>query len=493
MLSREEREELARLEALESQQTEPVEQPQQEQTTGQYASGALESLGQGLSLGFQDEMRAGLQSVLPYGKSYEDELNSIRRQQAQFREHNPKTDFGAKLAGNVVTGIASGGLGGNLIAREAALGGVEGFGSGQGMEDRLSGAGVGTALGAGFSKLGDVIGSVFARPSASQRVVDGISEVAQRAEKKAGKRLLTKAQRLDSDMGRRIEAGLETLPVAGGATKNIKAGFQDELNRASARSIGQDADKLTPDVIQKAKEEIGNMFNNAIKDREIPITEKMVNKLVDVIDNYVAVPGGNNSIERIGEDLFNELDSAMTADRYQRLSSFFGKKIKTAAKAGDGETMKALWEIKDALDDMVSDGLGYEVLDDFTNARSMYKNLMALTKNRFVIDPATGNVSGKRLFGELSKQTNATSVGGELGDLARLSTVKGVGDSGTASRLIPGMAIGAGVMGGADVSGGILGSIGAARVADEIAQRGIPGVTPEGLGMLGGALSRSRE
>ena len=229
----------------------------------------------------------------------------------------------------------------------------------------------------------------------------------------------------------------------------------------------------------------------AIKDKEIPVSNKMIDNLVNVIDNYTGVPGGNKSVRKIGEELFNELDAPMTAERYQRLSSFFGKKIKTAAKAGDGETLQALWEIKDSLDDMVSDSLGDEVLGEFKDARAMYKNLMALTKNRHVINPATGDVSGKRLFGELSKQGNATNVGGELGDLARLSTVKGVGDSGTASRLIPGMAIGAGVMGGADISGGILGSIGASRVLDEVAQRGIPGVAPEGLGMLSGALSRT--
>ena len=504
-LTREEREELNRLEVLEAQSQQKAIQdtPKAEQSLSDLIATGAESFGQGTSLGFGDEIGAGVNSVIDVatgyiggenvGDAYSRRLNDARTRQNQFREDYPKSAFGTQLAGNIATGIATGGAGGNLIAREAALGGVEGFGTGEGLEERVTQAGFGTALGAGFSKLGDVFGSVFSKPSSSQRVVDGISEVADRAEKKAGKRLLTKAQRLDSDMGRRIEAGLETLPVAGGATKNIKAGFQDELNKVSARSIGQEADRLTPDVVQKAKEEIGAMFNNAIKDREIPITEKMVDKLVDVIDEYVGMPGGNKSIKRIGEQLFDELDKPMTAERYQRLSSFFGKKIKTAAKAGDGETMQALWEMKDSLDDMVSDSLGDDVLGEFTSARHMYKNLIALTKNRFVIDPITGNVSGKRLFGEMAKQGSAADVAGELGDLARLSTVKGVGDSGTASRLIPGLAIGAGVMGGADIGVGLLSSIGASRVVDEVAQRGIPIVTAEGAGMLGGALSRARE
>ena len=504
-LTKEEKEELERLEILdaESKQQAIRDAPKAEQSLTDLIATGAESFGQGTSLGFGDEIGAGINSLIDVGtgyvggesigEAYNRRLDDARTRQAQFQETNPKTAFATQLAGNVATSIATGGVGSNLVAREAILGGIEGFGSGDTLEDRVYGAGAGTAMGAGFSKLGDVFGSVFSKPSASQRIVDGISEVAERAEKKAGKRLLTKAQRLDSDMGRRIEAGLETLPVAGGATKNIKAGFQDELNRASARSIGQEADKLTPDVVQTAKEQIGDMFNNAIKDREIPISEKMVNTLVDVIDNYTGVPGGNKSVRKIGEELFDELDAPMTAERYQRLSSFFGKKIKTAAKSGDGETMQALWEIKDSLDDMVSESLGSDVLGEFKNARHMYKNLMALTKNRFVIDPATGNVSGKRLFGELSKQGNATSVAGELGDLARLSTVKGVGDSGTASRLIPGLAIGAGVMGGADVGAGMLSSIGASRVLDEVAQRGIPLVSPEGAGMLGGAISRTLE
>ena len=276
-LSKEEQAELQALEALDAQATQAKQQevasaPLAEQSLTDLIASGAESFGQGASLGFGDEIGAGVNSLIDVGTdyvggesigdAYDRRLNDARARQEQFKETNPKTALATQLAGNIATGIATGGVGSNLVAREAVLGGLEGFGSGDSLEDRAKSAGTGTAMGAGFSKLGDVFGSVFSRPSSSQRVVDGISEVALRAEKKAGKRLLTKAQRLDSDMGRRIEAGLETLPVAGGATKNIKAGFQDELNSAAARSIGQDAEKLTPDVVQTAKEQISDMFNN---------------------------------------------------------------------------------------------------------------------------------------------------------------------------------------------------------------------------------------
>lgn len=164
-LSKQEQIELQELEALEAQSTQVKAQeiantPQAEQSLTDLIASGAESFGQGASLGFGDEIGAGVNSLIDVitgyvggeglGEAYDRRLNDARARQEQFKETNPKTAFTTQLAGNIATGIATGGVGGNLIAREAALGGVEGFGSGNSLEDRAMGAGTGTAMGAGF-------------------------------------------------------------------------------------------------------------------------------------------------------------------------------------------------------------------------------------------------------------------------------------------------------------------------------------------------------
>ena len=484
-LSRAEQQELAYLESLEAQQQQQAPAPAPEQSLGDMAMGGLESLGQGLSMGFQDEMRAGVQSLMPGSRGYDTELGAIRGQQQQFAEQNPILDTGLKLGGNVISGIATGGAGANMVAREAALGGLEGYGTNE-TGNPLSDIAMGGVLGGVASKFG----SLFGRPSASERVASGIGEVAERAEKRANKRLITRAQLTGGETAKRIEAGLETIPVAGGATKRIKGNFNQALNREAAASIGQDATKLTDDVLGQARSDIDNLYRAATSQGDIAIYPDAIDSLQTVINSTKKLPSRPDTAVKIGNNILEELRSGtLTADRYNELSQDVRGALFKAQKAGDGPNMKALSAINESLDDMVEKGLGEDALDAFKEARKLYRNYKVLTKGTNVIN-AEGDVSGKLLFNELAKGGNASKVAGTpLGDLAKLSKIPGVGDSGTASRALPAFALGAAAMGGADVSGSMIGGILGARALDEISQN-VPG---EALGILGGAAQRTVE
>ncbi len=464
-LTEAERQELEQRRALKRQQAH-APQPQTS-TIGDFGQGAA----QGATLGFGDEIGAGVNAFADWAVNrFPDESltdaygrwkTQIGSDLATAQANSPIAYTAGQIAGGIAPGVAVGAPLGTtragLAATQGALGGIEAYGQDQNV---LAGAG----MGAGFGYVGSLIG----RP---KRVSNAISEIADRAEARARRRLITRAQEANSAMGRRLEAATETLPFAS-ATKGIKENFADEISKAAARSIGSDADRLTPNVLQAAKRRISGMFDDAIKGKSIPISDEMIDRLVQTIDDYQKLPGASDKIVKLGEDLFNQLDQPMTAGRYQRLSSYFGKRIKSAATQGDYDQIEALGAIKDGLDDMVEAGLGEEALGKFQDARAMYKKFMALTRNRFVIDPLTGDVSGRRLFGELAKQNKAYNVAGdELGDLATLSNVKGVGDSGTASRLLVPLAGMGALAGYGDLSGTVAASIAVTRALDEIAQR----------------------
>lgn len=140
---------------------------------GNYVGGlARNALGQGLMMGFGDEIEAGVRSLLG-DKPYREYLEQARKSTQEFAADHPTTALAAQLIGGaIVPGLGTAKLaktigstaltGGNLArtlgtgaASGLASGAVYGYGSGQGgVGDRLSSAAttglVGGALGGAF-------------------------------------------------------------------------------------------------------------------------------------------------------------------------------------------------------------------------------------------------------------------------------------------------------------------------------------------------------
>lgn len=152
---------------------------------GEYANDLGRTALQGVTLGFGDEITAGVRSILPEsigGASYDDALKQERGAVRRFREHNPATAFGTELAtGFAVPGVAVGRaiMNAPTIARRAAAGArvgagygaVGGFGAGEGsVDNRLGSAATGAVAGAALG--GTLVGgaeAVRAVRSASAR------------------------------------------------------------------------------------------------------------------------------------------------------------------------------------------------------------------------------------------------------------------------------------------------------------------------------------
>ncbi len=132
-----------------------------------FVGGVRSALGQGLAMGWGDEAEAGLRSIYE-DRNYDQIVDQIRRENAQFSEDYPKTSAGLEFTGGVLPGLAAmaipGGQGigaaqleraavgalGKMALKNAAIGGVTGAisGAGQATEgNRLSGAGTGAVMG----------------------------------------------------------------------------------------------------------------------------------------------------------------------------------------------------------------------------------------------------------------------------------------------------------------------------------------------------------
>ena len=143
------------------QQAETVEQIARslgvrKESVGDVATGVARSLiGQGFALGFGDEIEAFVRSKVN-GTSFDDEVESVRKELEEFGEAHPVLSTGAEIIGAMalpVGGILKGATVAARAARGSAVGAATGaaFGAGTaegGLEDRAKGAATGAAFGA---------------------------------------------------------------------------------------------------------------------------------------------------------------------------------------------------------------------------------------------------------------------------------------------------------------------------------------------------------
>lgn len=148
------------------------------------------ALGQGLALGFGDEIMAGIRSLSP-NQTYDEALADERKRLGNYRTAYPKSSFAYELGGAVLPALGAGlltagaGAGGVMGATAmraaptlgraavagAGTGAVYGFGSGEGgLANRAGNAAIDAALGAAGGAAGQVAAGAIARPL--ERVVD---------------------------------------------------------------------------------------------------------------------------------------------------------------------------------------------------------------------------------------------------------------------------------------------------------------------------------
>jgi len=186
-----------------------------------------QSLGQGLALGFGDEIEGlvrGVYEAATTGGSYKDAINKgidyARAQNKAFEEQNPKSDLALQIGGGLLTGVAGGARA--LSAKGLTMG-----------QKVMRGAGVGGGVG-GVTGAGTAEGGVTERalPAASGAVLGATVGAAIPVAAAGGKKVYNAATRM----------------IPGGANRQAK-----NLLRNIA-----DEDGLTPQTIERRLSGMGD-------------------------------------------------------------------------------------------------------------------------------------------------------------------------------------------------------------------------------------------
>ena len=141
-------------------------------------------VGQGLALGFGDELEAAARTGFGLLGDYKGTRDDIRAQVKDFAKENPNTALAAELAGGLLTGVAGGArvagtaLGRKVLKKAGTTGLAAGIGAGEGAI-----AGIGSGETAGGRAAGGILGAGIggtlgaAAPAAISAVKAGVGRV----------------------------------------------------------------------------------------------------------------------------------------------------------------------------------------------------------------------------------------------------------------------------------------------------------------------------
>jgi hypothetical protein len=241
-----------------------------------------------------------------------------------------------------------------------------------------------------------------------------------------------------------LEAKLESQPMTSGTFNAIKENNQRLVNRAAAKAIGETADTVDSTVLQRAHDRIGGVYSLVRGNKPVGIDpDDFLTRLSGVESEFEGLLPVSLSDNPLVKRFLSFAESGnATQAQLATLTSKLNKAAHNQMTSGNGdrELGRALFQVKDLVDDYLEGSLTGETLKAFQNARGEYRNLMLLTGRQGVVNPSTGNISGANLASTLqARDRQGFLFNGNQSDLYNAARVSQafrpiVGDSGTATR-----------------------------------------------------------
>ena len=316
-----------------------------------YSKGAertRQALGQGLALGFGDEIEAGIRS-LGSDDSYEEIRDRLRAKNKAYRTENPKEALGLELGGSLLTGVggltrfglaqgAKTGLG-RVMATNAGLGGAYGLGTSE--SDTLAGQAGDVGVGATIGGVG--AGAMQGLGRLAKPVVSEYSKkLARRAvERESG--YITKGQAVGGVSGKIEEALGNTLPSVKKARLEGLKGYNDDVVESVFRSTIKGSGK-NDEIITKLNEKFALAETVTEKMRVIDdAVNAQYNKAFKGTDGKGLIIKKNADIKReLREWVVNNSDGKSKSEiaQLKRLANEFNERLGLSKKGQSAKNMQ---------------------------------------------------------------------------------------------------------------------------------------------------------
>ncbi len=239
-----------------------------------------------------------------------------------------------------------------------------------------------------------------------------------------------------------LNSVVNKLPGSGGG--GHRENMQVAFNRSIAETFGENAERITPQVMARARDRIGGVFEDVanrtptiqadpqfaldlrrtIRDAQATMTAGEVEPLIRQVQNIAG--------------LVDPRTNTITGEVYQNLTRR-GTPLDRAMQSQNPNIRGAARDIREALDDVMERSATPEAVADLRQARAEWRNLR--TVEPLVAKAPTGDISPALLQGRVNtnfKGTHGAAYGGG-GDLKTLADIgqrfmKEPPSSGTAER-----------------------------------------------------------
>jgi hypothetical protein len=411
-----------------------------------------------LTFGAADEIAAGLNTGFGYLGDYDKELASQRRTDAADSENRMGYRLGGQLGGGLVggAGLVKAGLSptaaainagwrlpGVMVASGAeglALGGLQGFGSGEGIEDRLNQAETGAKFGL---VVGALAPAVVARASkAAQKVISPFTTSPERTAavsvlEREGVPL-TAGQKVGSKKLRYAESVLGGERAAQIIDDQGRAFTDAAMRKAGGSGLAD------PDNLAALKSKLGSGFDYLSKRNSVRVDQALVDDINRAADEYARVlPVEQKKIfKSLADDIaarFKAGKGTMKGTDYQTIRSRLTRMAQNYRQR-DGEFADAIRGLRNALDNGMERSINPVDQGAWAQLRRQYGNYKVLNKAALGggEDAGIGIISPARLRMAASSG-NRDGFATGASDFTKLSkagqaVMSALPDSGTASR-----------------------------------------------------------
>lgn len=196
---------------------------------------------------------------------------------------------------------------------------------------------------------------------------------------------MTAGQRTGSKPLRWAESTLADVPFSGTSAADLNEANAGQYTRAALRRVGENSERATPDVVDRAFDHSERQLNHILQNSQIHVDAQLGNDVTGTAQQYTGTPGLYNhetqnavtgAIQRI-HDLFVNNNGTISGGQYQTLRSDLSR---AARGSTDPQRSQALREVIEHLDDALERSSGAHTADAFRDWRQQYRNLLVIER-----------------------------------------------------------------------------------------------------------------
>jgi lysozyme len=264
------------------------------------------------------------------------------------------------LAGRVALGAAAGGAQGALQAQERPDMAQRGQGA-------LTGAAIGAAAPVALAGVGKAL------QKAAPRIDQEVAKLATRAQEFGIP--LTMTQVAPSRVKNTLQKATQALPFSG--TQNFTDTQIGAWNKAVAKTIGVDAERLTPEAVNEFLDKASTGFNSVLKGKTITTTTDDLAAIRGVVTEAKDTVGGDalRVIEANAKKAIQELGEGAVDG--QKLANFRSGLIKRLPRMEAG-AKQYVAEIVDKIDEVAERSIGPDAVRELQGLRRQWRNFKTL-------------------------------------------------------------------------------------------------------------------